>query len=96
MANETNFRFLQPLPNWPIQIYNFSKEFDNQFFFVLSIQIHLQDNVADSLHPEVLTIYGNWLAETCSDSPNVIIEQYMEKVQNFTKITITIKWNATD
>ena len=43
-------------------------------------QIHTQDPVAESLHPEVLTIFGNWLADTCSESPNVIIDKYMEKV----------------
>ncbi|XP_038077010.1 serine-protein kinase ATM-like [Patiria miniata] len=42
-------------------------------------RVSMDDPVAESLHPEVLTIYGNWQAETNSDSPNVIIEQYFER-----------------
>ncbi|XP_022082003.1 serine-protein kinase ATM-like isoform X2 [Acanthaster planci] len=42
-------------------------------------RVSTEDPIGESLHPEVLTIYGNWQAETNSDSPNVIIEQYFER-----------------
>lgn len=43
----------------------------------------LQDENIDAakFYPQVLSIYGNWLAETRSENPNVIMEEYLEKVQ---------------
>ena len=34
------------------------------------------------LYPKCLGIYGNWLAETKSENPNVIMEQYLRKVSS--------------
>ena len=31
-------------------------------------------------YPTVLTLYGNWLSETLSENPLVILEEYLEKV----------------
>ncbi|CAC5396816.1 ATM [Mytilus coruscus] len=41
----------------------------------------LQDENIDAarFYPQVLSIYGNWLAETRSENPNVIMEEYLEK-----------------
>ncbi|XP_072019634.1 serine-protein kinase ATM-like [Amphiura filiformis] len=38
-----------------------------------------RSSVRSSLYPEALTVYGNWLAETCAESPIVITEGYLEK-----------------
>lgn len=34
----------------------------------------------EALYPVVLGLYGNWLAETQSENPSVIIENYLEQV----------------
>ena len=36
--------------------------------------------VAARFYPQALSIYGNWLADTRSENPNVIMENYLEKV----------------
>ncbi|KAH3729489.1 hypothetical protein DPMN_055461, partial [Dreissena polymorpha] len=42
-------------------------------------KLRATDPTAARLYPEALGIYGNWLAETRSENPNIIMEQYMEK-----------------
>jgi len=37
-------------------------------------------NDATTLLPKCLMLYGDWLAETRSQSPNVILEHYLSKV----------------
>ena len=49
----------------------------NLFLFPLQNQQNIRKS---SLYPEALTVYGNWLAETCAESPNVITENYLDKV----------------
>ena len=39
--------------------------------------------VAARFYPQTLNIYGNWLADTRSENPNVIMEKYLEKVRTF-------------
>ena len=36
--------------------------------------------IAARFYPQALSIYGNWLADTRSENPNVIMEKYLEKV----------------
>ncbi|XP_053392108.1 serine-protein kinase ATM-like, partial [Mercenaria mercenaria] len=40
------------------------------------------DQVAAMFYPQALSIYGNWLAETRSENPNIIMENYMERAIN--------------
>ncbi|XP_060585424.1 serine-protein kinase ATM-like [Ruditapes philippinarum] len=40
------------------------------------------DKSAAMYYPQTLSIYGNWLAETRSENPNIIMENYMEKAIN--------------
>jgi len=42
------------------------------------LQTHSSD--AAALLPKCLMLYGDWLAETRSQSPNVILEKYLSKV----------------
>jgi ataxia telangiectasia mutated family protein len=41
-----------------------------------------------TLYPQALGLYGSWLAETRSENPNKIIENYLEKVQDLKPIII--------
>jgi len=43
-------------------------------------QLHMTDETASRMYPQALGIYGNWLADTRSENPNIIMEEYMEKV----------------
>lgn len=42
-------------------------------------QVDLNPAVAP-VYAECLRLYGNWLAETCLESPGVILEKYLERV----------------
>ena len=55
---------------------------NSKYFFIFLITLQLQDDSIDAamFYPRVLSIYGNWLAETRSENPNVIMEDYLEKV----------------
>lgn len=44
------------------------------------LKMRSTDKAAARFYPETLSIYGNWLAETRSENPNIIMENYMEKV----------------
>jgi len=44
------------------------------------LQLKSSDHEALRFYPKALSIYGNWLADTRSENPNIIMEQYMEKV----------------
>ena len=48
------------------------------------LQLQDDDDDAALLYPKCLGIYGNWLAETRSDNPKVIMEEYLSKVQKRT------------
>lgn len=41
-------------------------------------------------YPIVLSLYGTWLAETLSDNPVTILEEYLEKVPLAMIITTVI------
>jgi len=43
-------------------------------------QLHMTDETAARMYPQALGIYGNWLADTRSENPNIIMEEYLEKV----------------
>ena len=43
------------------------------------------------LYPVALGLYGHWLAETRSENPGVIIDEYMEHVRNHMFIS-RISW----
>ena len=47
-------------------------------WFVCYIQMQGDDDT--TLLPKCLMLYGDWLAETRSQSPNVILEKYLSKV----------------
>ena len=54
------------------------------------LQVHEQSSEASSLFPQALGLYGNWLAESKSENPNTIIENYLEKVsREYITTTIT-------
>jgi len=40
----------------------------------------MQGSDTAALQPKCLMLYGNWLAETRSQSPNVILDEYLSKV----------------
>jgi len=40
----------------------------------------MQGSDTAALLPKCLMLYGNWLAETRSQSPNVILDKYLSKV----------------
>ena len=40
----------------------------------------MQSSDGEGLLPKCLMLYGNWLADTRSESPNVILEKYLSKV----------------
>ncbi|KAJ8315047.1 hypothetical protein KUTeg_007197 [Tegillarca granosa] len=46
----------------------------------LTRMLHGENTEAERLYPKVLSIYGDWLAETRSENPNVIMDQYLEKI----------------
>lgn len=54
---------------------------------VCSQLIKNKDPGASRLYPHVLMMYGNWLADTRSDSPNIIMEKYLVKVA-----TCSLSW----
>ena len=47
-----------------------------------SFQQQTKDTEAALLYAKCLGIYGNWLAETKSENPNVIMGQYLQKVKH--------------
>ena len=49
--------------------------------FRICLQVHEQSSEASSLYPQALGLYGNWLAESKSENPTTIIEDYLEKVR---------------
>ncbi|XP_064597040.1 serine-protein kinase ATM-like [Liolophura sinensis] len=49
------------------------------FIDKLTKLIRNKDPGASRLYPHMLMMYGNWLADTRSDSPNVIMEKYLVK-----------------
>ena len=51
-----------------------------QIKFLLYFQVSGQSAEASRLHPQALGLYGNWLAESKSENPNTIIEEYLKKV----------------
>jgi len=44
----------------------------------------MQGNDMAALLPKCFMLYGNWLAETRSQSPNVILDKYLSKVWHIT------------
>jgi len=50
----------------------------------------MQGNDTAALLPKCLMLYGNWLAETRSQSPNVILDKYLSKVSCIT-LLVTVK-----
>jgi len=44
------------------------------------VMLQEQSSDAAALLPKCLMLYGDWLAETRSQSPNVILEKYLSKV----------------
>ena len=56
--------------------------------------MHDQYSEAAILYPQALGLYGSWLAETRSENPNKIIEEYLEKVWYVT--TSHLLWEKTE
>ncbi|XP_074626555.1 serine-protein kinase ATM-like isoform X2 [Acropora palmata] len=59
-------------------------EQDTAMFLLRSLGKHLekvsdQSSEASRLYPQALGLYGNWLAESKSENPNTIIEEYLKK-----------------
>ncbi len=51
------------------------------FLFCFSFgQVDFNPAVAP-IYTECLRLCGNWLAETCLESPGVILEKYLERVK---------------
>ena len=46
--------------------------------YLLSLQV--DSGEASALYPRCLGVYGNWLAETRSESPKVIMKEYLVEV----------------
>ena len=44
-------------------------------------QVRVHSLEASVLYPQALGLYGNWLAESKSENPNTIIEDYLKKVK---------------
>ena len=53
----------------------------NRLSLFLYLQMKVANLVAGKFYPQALSIYGNWLADTRSENPNVIMEKYLEKVR---------------
>lgn len=45
------------------------------------LQVRVHSLEASVLYPQALGLYGNWLAESKSENPNTIIEDYLKKVK---------------
>ena len=45
------------------------------------LQVRDHSPEASVLYPQALGLYGNWLAESKSENPNTIMEDYLEKVK---------------
>ncbi|KAK3593829.1 hypothetical protein CHS0354_011431 [Potamilus streckersoni] len=63
---------------WARDEHNIAKHLIRQLIDRLH-QLQSEDEVTAKFYPQVLSIYGNWLAETHSENPNVILENYLEK-----------------
>lgn len=51
-------------------------------------QAQVQSSEATGLYPQALGLYGTWLAESKSENPNTIIENYLEKVSRNSKLSV--------
>ncbi|KAL3883922.1 hypothetical protein ACJMK2_030148 [Sinanodonta woodiana] len=63
---------------WARDEHNIAKHLIRQLIDRLH-KLQSENEVAAKFYPQVLSIYGNWLAETHSENPNVILENYFEK-----------------
>ncbi|XP_066028150.1 serine-protein kinase ATM isoform X2 [Pocillopora verrucosa] len=68
-------------------------EQDTAMYLLKSLTRHLekakeQSLEACSLYPQTLGLYGTWLAESKSENPSTIIENYLEKAASLMECTI--------
>ncbi len=44
------------------------------------MQLQGEDRAAERLFPRCLGLYGSWLAETHSENPHTIVDQFLQQV----------------